>query len=168
MFLKKKLALLMEHVPRSQIFTKNIRAPCLCVTKRDVKKMDLSGFSESCNSLILRLQNSRVNAEGLRGAGAGRRQSLWEDNVLTVLTLGLDALNLKHSVLSPEFLSFYADKQGLLSKEIFFLIMAEYHSWPHLCSQKCMVAGTGFSCCPGDHPLVSRSAQGGAAMIRIS
>lgn len=74
----------------------------------------------AANSLILRLQNSRVNAEGLRVAGAGRRQSLREDNILTVLTLGLDALNLKHPVLSPEFLSFYTDKQGLLSKEIFF------------------------------------------------
>ena len=58
-----------------------------------------------------------------------------------------------------DFLSFNTDKQGLLSKEIFLKkkIRAEYHSWPHLCSPKCMLAGTGFSRCPGGRPLVSCS-----------
>lgn len=94
MFLKKNLALLMERVSGNQIFTESLRAPSLCVTKggkKVVNPTDLGCFSESCDNLILRLQNSRVNRSGLRVAIAGMKHSLWENNIIRVLTLGPDA-----------------------------------------------------------------------------
>lgn len=93
MCLKKNLVLLMECVSHNQIVTEILSAVPLYVTKKNEKnekKIDSSCFSESFNSLILRLQNSRVNCSGLRAAITEMKQSLLKNNVITFLTLGLD------------------------------------------------------------------------------
>ena len=111
MCLKKNLVLLMECVSHNQIVTKILSAVPLYVTKNKKKKMkkkiDSSCFSESFNSLILRLQNSRVNCSGLRAAITEMKQSLLKNNVITFLTLGLDSQHLRYSLLSPDFFILY-------------------------------------------------------------
>ena len=108
MCLKKNLVLLMECVSHNQIVTKILSAVPLYVTKKnEKKKIDSSCFSESFNSLILRLQNSRVNCSGLRAAITEIKQSLLKNNVITFLTLGLDSQHLRYSLLSPDFFILY-------------------------------------------------------------
>ena len=126
MFLKKNLALLMEHVSHNQIVTKSISAVLLCHTHTHTHTQthththtpDSGCFSKRCN-LILKLQNSRVNCSGLRAAIAEMKQSFLKNNVITVLTLGLDTQSLRHSILSPDFFFFLHEQTRLLVKKRF-------------------------------------------------